>query len=61
MVNLVTEAKKKWTNLKDTYVSKKKMYESKKASGSGAVELPTWKWWPYFLWLSDGTKTFRYT
>jgi hypothetical protein len=60
LIFLDEDAKKKWANLRDTYNSNRKTYESRIASGASAVEEPRWIWWKYFAWYTDATRKSRY-
>ncbi|KAF6029072.1 hypothetical protein EB796_012622 [Bugula neritina] len=53
------ECKKKWANLRDSYMSCWRAYNSKLTSGAAPTEAPTWKWWKYFDWYRDANKSFN--
>ena len=50
------DASKAWTSLRDTFMSNKRNYEVRLASGAPAVSEPTWKFWPVMKWLIDDMK-----
>ena len=53
-------AKKKWVNLKDTFLQNNRTYKTRMASGAPASDVPTWKWWRYFDWYRDSTRQYEW-
>lgn len=51
MYLIVSDAKKKWRNLRDTFVKKRKEYKDRTPSGAGALPEPSWIWYRQMEWL----------